>query len=203
MFSKKFSGISAVVAAFIGTISFVSCTTDPSLEATSASKDSWEKGEVVYTGYTFYGLSPEDGEDLVGIRVGDKLYYINFEKADANSIFTTGDILDVKYDPTNITGGSPRFKIKEPKLSSTSCSEICIDDTAKCCTLVNEYMEYYNGETRWHYKYFCDLLYDGVIYTYCIPASLHHTLPNDQPVYYKAGKINGYSVQFISKREAD
>lgn len=200
---NKFSGISTVVAAFIGMISFVSCTTDSSSETTSTSKDSWEKGEVVYTGYTFYGLSPEDGEDLVGIRVGDKLYYINFENADANSIFATGDILDVKYYYADETFGSDRFKIKEPKLSSRSCSEICIDDTTKCCTLVNEYMEYYNGEERWHYKYFCDLLYDDVIYTYCIPASLHHTLPGDQPVYYKAGKINGYDVKFISKRKAD
>lgn len=166
----------------------------------AASVTHWMEAEVVYKGYTPYGLSEADGDPILGIKYSDNIYYINTKNTPEAAKLSIGQKIEIKIERQRTAF---YLEMREPEIYTDIYCRVPVEDCdGKYCVLLSRHIESTHDLGRWHYKYFCDLLYDGVIYTYLIPENLYKSLPCDEFVFYKNGKLNGYDVGYVSKRKA-
>lgn len=164
----------------------------------AASAANWEEAEIVYKGYTPYGLSEADGDPILGIKYSNNIYYINTENTPEAENLSIGQKIEIEKQKD-----SSYLKIKEPKISTNIYCRVPVEDSdGKYCVLLSRYIESTHDRSRWFFKYYCEVVYEGVVYTYLIPENLYESLPCDKVVFYKNGRLNGYNVSYISKRKA-
>lgn len=164
----------------------------------AASVTRWKEAEVVYKGYTPYGLSEADGDPILGIKYSDNIYYISTKNVPEAEKLSIGQKIEIERQ-----GISFYLKIREPEICTDIYCRVPVKDRdGKYCMLLSRYVESTRDQSRWYFEYYCEVVYEGVVYTYLIPENLYKSLPCDEFVFYKNGKLNGYDVGYVSKRKA-